>query len=94
MHLDAAILFNVTELAKTVHKEAHARTGRSYHPCKSLLGNWRNQSLRLTRLAICAQARVALAEPSAARALWARRLLMGWALGGRLWPALLKTTSL
>jgi len=50
MDLDAAVVFDEAELAKSIHEEADAGPGGADHLCKSFLCDSRNQALRLTRL--------------------------------------------
>src|ERR1035438_2198123 len=51
MHLDAAIVFDKTELAKPVHEEADPGAGGADHFSQSFLRYLRNQRLWITRFA-------------------------------------------
>ena len=51
MHLDAAVVADKTELAKAIHKEAHAGPGGADHIRQSFLSNRRNESFRYPGLA-------------------------------------------
>ncbi len=46
------LIFDVTELTEPVHEDADAGPLSSDHLGKSLLGDWRNESLRFPRFAV------------------------------------------
>jgi hypothetical protein len=49
---DAALVFDIAQFAKAIHKEAHARTRRTNHLCKSFLRNGMDERHRFARLAV------------------------------------------
>ena len=48
---DAALVFDIAQLAKAIHKEADARTRRTDHFGESFLRDGRDERLRFARLA-------------------------------------------
>jgi len=51
MHANSSVVFDESQLAEAVHEEADSRSRGADHVGQSLLGDRRNQCLRLTRLA-------------------------------------------